>query len=210
MKLLKQGMCGEDVKFLQSELARVGHNIKADGDFGPGTLNAVKAFQKKHNLGADGVVGNGTWEVLLFDGRPRRILRAKQARHPLRGPCVLEPTQAAPHQPREVRSRQPGHTLSQVEQGTLQGRIGRICAPGASPQDQRRRRQRIGKLGHVPNHGLPLRALWIQERVAVCGVHEPERAQPAHRVLPLHTQVGRHASRIAGEKLGFLRPSLQW
>ena len=33
-------MCGEDVKFLQSELARVGHNIKADGDFGPGTLNA--------------------------------------------------------------------------------------------------------------------------------------------------------------------------
>ena len=29
MKLLKQGMCGEDVKFLQSELARVGHNIKA-------------------------------------------------------------------------------------------------------------------------------------------------------------------------------------
>ena len=70
MKLLKQGMCGEDVKFLQSELARVGHNLKADGDFGPGTLNAVKAFQKKHNLGADGVVGNGTWEVLLFDGRP--------------------------------------------------------------------------------------------------------------------------------------------
>lgn len=70
MKLLKQGMCGEDVKFLQSELARVGHNIKADGHFGPGTLNAVKAFQKKHNLGADGVVGNGTWEVLLFDGRP--------------------------------------------------------------------------------------------------------------------------------------------
>ena len=70
MKLLKQGMCGEDVKLLQSELARVGHNIKADGDFGPGTLNAVKAFQKKHNLGADGVVGNGTWEVLLFDGRP--------------------------------------------------------------------------------------------------------------------------------------------
>ena len=70
MKLLKQGMCGEDVKFLQSELARVGHNIKADGHFGPGTLKAVKAFQKKHNLGADGVVGNGTWEVLLFDGRP--------------------------------------------------------------------------------------------------------------------------------------------
>ena len=59
-----------DVKFLQSELSRLGYDLKADGDFGPGTLKAVKAFQQKHGLGADGVVGNGTWEVLLFDGRP--------------------------------------------------------------------------------------------------------------------------------------------
>lgn len=35
-----------------------------DGRIGPGTKDAVKAFQRDHGLGADGVVGRQTWEKL--------------------------------------------------------------------------------------------------------------------------------------------------
>jgi murein L,D-transpeptidase YcbB/YkuD len=35
-----------------------------DGRIGPGTKDAVKAFQRDHGLGPDGVVGRQTWEKL--------------------------------------------------------------------------------------------------------------------------------------------------
>lgn len=37
----------------------------ADGDFGPGTLAAVLAFQRRNNLEDDGIVGPATWAKLL-------------------------------------------------------------------------------------------------------------------------------------------------
>lgn len=35
-----------------------------DGKIGPGTKDAIKAFQRDHGLGSDGVVGRQTWEKL--------------------------------------------------------------------------------------------------------------------------------------------------
>jgi peptidoglycan hydrolase-like protein with peptidoglycan-binding domain len=39
--------------------------VSIDGDFGPKTEAAVKAYQKRHNLVADGLVGPKTWASLL-------------------------------------------------------------------------------------------------------------------------------------------------
>jgi hypothetical protein len=46
------------------EVAQVQTWLFADGLFGVGTFDAVRAFQKKHGLSADGVVGPRTWAKL--------------------------------------------------------------------------------------------------------------------------------------------------
>lgn len=56
---LVKGSKGKDVERLQSLL-----KIKVDGEFGPKTESAVKAFQKKSKLVADGKVGTYTWKAL--------------------------------------------------------------------------------------------------------------------------------------------------
>lgn len=38
---------------------------KPDGEFGPGTERAIKAFQKARGLKADGIAGPQTWEKLI-------------------------------------------------------------------------------------------------------------------------------------------------
>jgi len=61
--LLKVGSKGEDVKTLQEFL-----KLGADGNFGPGTEKAVKAWQAANGLTADGIVGAGTWVKMGLDG----------------------------------------------------------------------------------------------------------------------------------------------
>ena len=59
-RLLKKGSKGDDVKGLQTNLIKLGYSCGscgADGDFGSGTLNAVKAFQKDHGCSVDGQYG---------------------------------------------------------------------------------------------------------------------------------------------------------
>src|SRR6185436_12729076 len=47
------------------KLRAAGFNPGAsDGDFGPKTLAAVKAFQRSRGIGADGIVGAQTWGKL--------------------------------------------------------------------------------------------------------------------------------------------------
>ena len=59
---LRQGDEGEEVRKLQRALG-----IDDDGDFGPNTKKAVRAFQKKNGLYVDGVVGKNTWARLDAD-----------------------------------------------------------------------------------------------------------------------------------------------
>ncbi|MBO4383978.1 MAG: peptidoglycan-binding protein [Clostridia bacterium] len=59
-RTLRKGMTGNDVKWLQAALNKLGAAIIVDGDFGSGTEAAVKAYQKNNGLTQDGVVGPAT------------------------------------------------------------------------------------------------------------------------------------------------------
>jgi peptidoglycan hydrolase-like protein with peptidoglycan-binding domain len=54
--------------------------VPVDGDFGPQTERAVKAFQRKHGLTPDGVVGPATWAALGVHGA-HKVLHPAHARH---------------------------------------------------------------------------------------------------------------------------------
>lgn len=59
--LLKRGDRSPEVKTLQENLNKLGHNAGIeDGIFGSGTENAVKSFQKSSNLTVDGIAGSQT------------------------------------------------------------------------------------------------------------------------------------------------------
>ena len=62
--MLRQGDTGAAVKTLQTRLDAWGATLVVDGDFGPDTLAAVKAFQAAHKLSVDGIVGPLTWAAL--------------------------------------------------------------------------------------------------------------------------------------------------
>lgn len=62
---LRKGDLGDGVKQMQLKLIQLGYlNGVADGEFGSGTLAAVKEFQRSNNLKADGVAGAGTLTAL--------------------------------------------------------------------------------------------------------------------------------------------------
>jgi peptidoglycan hydrolase-like protein with peptidoglycan-binding domain len=66
---LSEGATGAAVQTLQTRLNVWGANppLTVDGDFGPATLAAVKAFQTEQNLTVDGIVGPQTWAALNKD-----------------------------------------------------------------------------------------------------------------------------------------------
>ena len=66
-RILKNGMSGEDVKELQTDLIRLGYDLGrygADGDFGDATEEAVKQFQRDRKLEVDGEAGPDTCAAL--------------------------------------------------------------------------------------------------------------------------------------------------
>jgi GH25 family lysozyme M1 (1,4-beta-N-acetylmuramidase) len=61
---LVEGDTGAAVETLQTRLNVWGAKLTVDGDFGPLTLAAVKAFQTEQKLTVDGIVGPQTWAAL--------------------------------------------------------------------------------------------------------------------------------------------------
>lgn len=65
--VIGMGARGENVVKIQNELIRRGYDVPggADGQYGSGARNAVRAFQKDHGLDIDGDVGEKTWYALF-------------------------------------------------------------------------------------------------------------------------------------------------
>lgn len=57
-------MHGSDVLWVQQHLHTHGARISTDGQYGPKTRDAVRAFQKSGHLAVDGIVGAKTWAAL--------------------------------------------------------------------------------------------------------------------------------------------------
>ncbi|MDO5112179.1 MAG: peptidoglycan-binding protein [Clostridia bacterium] len=66
LKIASPMLYGADVRQAQERLHAFGFDAgRADGIYGPQTLAAVKAFQRRYGLTADGIVGPLTWAALL-------------------------------------------------------------------------------------------------------------------------------------------------
>ena len=63
-RVLQYGMMGEDVTTLQKLLQKDGSTVKITGLFNIGTVSAVKAFQRRHNLPTTGIVDAKTRAAL--------------------------------------------------------------------------------------------------------------------------------------------------
>ena len=67
-RILRNGMEGEDVKALQTNLIRLGYSCGkwgADGDFGSETETAVKKFQSDKGLPVNGIVDTDDYDALF-------------------------------------------------------------------------------------------------------------------------------------------------
>ena len=64
LQMLRFGSQGIGVRQLQKDLSYLGFSLRVDGDFGPATQRALKAFQRENRLQSDGVYGPKTLEML--------------------------------------------------------------------------------------------------------------------------------------------------
>src|SRR5262245_33788370 len=65
-RTLSQGASGEDVRQLQIRVAGYpgyGRHLSVDGQYGPHTTEAVRAFQAAYGLSADGIAGSQTYNL---------------------------------------------------------------------------------------------------------------------------------------------------
>jgi len=73
--LLQKGSKGIEVINLQTRLAELGfYNIAIDGDYGNGTVNAVKAFEKSEGLEETGVATIELQEMIFTDPVPSNMI----------------------------------------------------------------------------------------------------------------------------------------
>jgi len=82
---VRRGMSGHDVKVLQDFLKRAGHKVSIDGEFGAGTVKALRRFEKVNGLDVDGLV----------DANDIAVLRGQAAAGP-DAPVAAAPAPLAP------------------------------------------------------------------------------------------------------------------
>ncbi|PSK99363.1 putative peptidoglycan binding protein [Murinocardiopsis flavida] len=67
--LVQSGDARSDVVTgLQGSLDDLGHEVSVDGQYGPGTVKAIKAFQQEKGIDVDGIVGPLTFRAMYAEG----------------------------------------------------------------------------------------------------------------------------------------------
>jgi peptidoglycan hydrolase-like protein with peptidoglycan-binding domain len=90
--VLQPGDRGPTVVKLQERLTKAGFDCgAADGDFGPRTEQAVRAFQTSRQLDVDGIVGRQTWTALLT-GQPEVSPKDSPVKREVRNDPLTRPT----------------------------------------------------------------------------------------------------------------------
>jgi peptidoglycan hydrolase-like protein with peptidoglycan-binding domain len=125
-RTLRPGMKGGDVETLQENLARLGFNIPADGQYGPQTANAVRKFQHTEDLPASGLLTRRDAIVM------RKVLVANAAE--LTGGAEANPALPPPVQPPAGPSPNPSPPATAPgDKATITG-DGMAVAPASAPQ----------------------------------------------------------------------------
>jgi len=76
---IDSGSNSSEIKAVQEILSVTGHYTKKiDGDFGPGTIEAVEAFQKSKNLPQTGKVDQNTWKKLSKSSKDEQVKVARE------------------------------------------------------------------------------------------------------------------------------------
>ncbi|MEV4191257.1 peptidoglycan-binding domain-containing protein [Streptomyces toxytricini] len=133
--VLKKGSDGADVTTVQHLLIAAGHRIDADGEFGPATERAVKAFQTSHKLTVDGIVGANTWKKLAVTVRQDSrgpAVRAVQVQLAALGQDITVDGAFGPATAKAVKELQTRHKLSPTgiaDAGTWHKLMGDSPAP---------------------------------------------------------------------------------
>ena len=119
-RTMRPGMKGQDVETLQENLARLGFNIPADGEYGPQTVSAVKKFQKTEDLPVNGLFSRHDALVL------RKVVVANAAE-------LTGGAEANPALPPPVREDPNVHATAPGENAQLTA-DGMAVAPASAPQ----------------------------------------------------------------------------
>jgi hypothetical protein len=82
--VLHQGMHGEDVKKLQTQLGQLGYTVKADSDFGIITCHALERFQHDHHLQVHGKADPRTQQAIADSLQTQQTVTAPAAPAPNR------------------------------------------------------------------------------------------------------------------------------
>ena len=114
--LLRRGDRSEAVMAVQWVLVASGHQLVADGDFGPDTHRAVCAFQRSNGLDVDGLVGPETWGALGLRGGVGGPVPDSPSEPAQPEPAQPEPAQPEPAQPASALAEPelPGQPSAQV------------------------------------------------------------------------------------------------